>query len=790
MAAWSFSGPDLASVTHDEMNSLTQRLNSVLRLGSGWMIHCDTMRTASPNYPTGASFADPISFLIDEERRAQFSQEGSHFESEYFIALTYLPPAQTEEHIRGFMFEGGEGQAAPLADRALDYFKKRIGAFDEVFSSQFKTKRLKSRKITDEAGFSVTYDELLRYVRRCVTGEDFPFVQPEVPVFLHDLIGCKDLCAGVAPMIGKKHIRLVAIDGFPHTSYPGMLAALDTLAFEYRWNTRAILLDPEHAKGYLTNHMKKWRGKVRGFFDQLMGKQTGSIDQHAAQMVADANNALATAASGDVQFAFYSANIIILDEDPTLADEKAAQVSKTLQNLSFAARSESLNAVEAWRGSLPGDGYRNIRRFLLHTLNLADCLPIAAVWTGERFNPSPLMPPNSAPLMLATSIGATPFRLNIHVSDIGHTVVLGPTGAGKSVFLSALVAQFFRYPKARVFSFDKGYSMSLLTKAIGGELYDIGGPASTKLNFCPLAELDTASDIAWAVDYIETLCGLSGLTISPQQRNTILAGVNILKESPERTMTELVVNIQDEAIKGALQHFTLQGSLRSLLEATASENRLASSRFLTFEMEHLMNFGDKDKAVCAVLMYLFRQIEKQLDGSPTLIVLDEAWVYLQHEMFKDKIKDWLKTFRKKNAAVILATQSISDVMNSPIRDVILESCPTKILLPNAQAGTESSRQFYVQLGCNSREITIIQNATPKRQYYFTSPMGRRLVSLGLGPVTLAWVGVSDNDTRKAAEEIIRKYPENWREMWLRARGLDRWADWYVNVCVTRFKRAA
>jgi type IV secretion/conjugal transfer VirB4 family ATPase len=790
MAGWSFSGPDLATATHEEMDSLTRRLNNVLRLGSGWMIHCDTIRTASPDYPKGASFPDAVSYLIDEERRAQFTQEGSHFESEYFIVLTYLPPAKTEEAIRGFMFEGGDSKSRPTADRALEFFKKRIGAFDEVFSSQFKTKRLKSRVVTTEGGFSTTYDDLLSYIRRCVTGEDFPFIQPEIPVFLHDQIACRDLCAGVAPILGKKHMRVVAIDGFPHTSYPGMLAALDTLPFEYRWNTRAILLDPEHAKGYLTKHLKKWRGAIRGFLDQLLGRQNGTIDQHALGMTADANNALAEASAGDVQFAFYSANVVVLDENAELADSKAAQVAKTLQNLGFAARSETVNAVDAWRGSLPGDGYRNVRRILLHTLNLADCLPIAAVWTGERTNPSPLMPPNSSALMYATSIGSTAFRANLHNSDIAHTLVLGPTGAGKSVLLGTLAAQFFRYPGAQVFTFDKGYSMQVLTLAMGGENYDIGGPTSSKLNFCPLAELDTPSDVAWAVDYIENLCRLAGQNISPQQRNEILAGVTMLKDSPERTMTELVVNIQDEAIKGALQHYTLNGSLGVLLEASASNNALGTSRFMNFEMEHLMNFGDKGKAVCAVLLYLFRQIEKRLDGSPTLIFLDEAWVFLQNEQFSEFIQTMLKTYRKKNGGVVLATQSISDVMSSPIRDVILESCPTKILLPNAEAGNEISRKFYMQLGCNSRTISTIQNAIPKRQYLFTSPIGRRLVSLGLGPVALAFVGVSDTESRAAVARMVASNPVNWQEMWLRKRGLDRWADFYAQRCVPLFKRHA
>ena len=137
---------------------------------------------------------------------------------------------------------------------------------------------------------------------------------------------------------------------------------------------------------------------------------------------------------------------------------------KTIQNLGFSCRVETINAVEAWRGSLPGDGYSNMRRIMLHTLNLADMLPITSVWAGLRENPSAMMPKHSPPLLFAATSGATPFRVNLHVSDLGHTLIVGPSGAGKSTALGLIAAQWFRYPRAQVFAFDRGYSMWLLTE--------------------------------------------------------------------------------------------------------------------------------------------------------------------------------------------------------------------------------------------------------------------------------------------------------------------------------------
>lgn len=485
---------------------------------------------------------------------------------------------------------------------------------------------------------------------------------------------------------------------------------------------------------------------------------------------------MSVAASGDVQFCQYTSVVLCHGANERKLEEDVALVVKTVRNLGFLCRVETVNALEAWRGSLPGDGYRNARRVLLHTLNLADMLPITAVWTGERVNPSPLMPPGSPPLLFAATTGATPFRLNLHVSDLGHTLVVGPPGAGKSTLLATIAAQWFRYPRAQVFAFDKGYSLFTLTRAAGGEFYDIGGEA-TRWQFCPLREIDDPADVGWAVEWLEGLCALQDVRITPRERNALDEGVRLLQGSPTRTLTELSANVQDAELREALQYYTLAGTMGHLLDADA--DMLGDGRFLTFETEHLMGLGDK--AVVAVLLYLFRQIEKRLDGAPTLVPLDEAWVYLRHPLFRERVRDWLKTLRKRNAAVVLATQNLSDIFHSPIRDVVLESCPTKILLPNAEASNPASREFYESLGLNEREIGLVQTSIPKRQYYVISPVGKRLISLGLGEVALAFVGVSGREELARVQQFMLQYGDEWQTEWMRSRGLRDWAEFYALV---------
>jgi len=773
LTGWSFRGPDMMSAAAAEMDALSARFNSVLRLGSGWMIQCDAIRSRAPGYPERGDFPDPVTRVIDDERRQQFMQEGAHFESDYFLTLTYLPPAEAEERAKGWMFDGrGAHSSERTARQLLEHFRGRVDFFENVFGQLFQTERLHRLRTTDDFGAHHIHDRLLRYLRRCISGVDHPFALPEVPCYLNEILACEDFHGGIEPQIGRKHMKIIAVDGFPKMSSPGILRELDSLPIEYRWNTRAILFDSEEARGLLDMHRKKWRSRIRGWKDQILKSQSGAVNLHAQQMAVDAEEAMGIAAAGDVQFAQYSANIICLDEDANRLYDSSRAVMKTVQNLGFSCRIETVNAVEAWRGSLPGDGYRNVRRVILHSLNLADMLPITSVWAGLRENPSALMPKHSPPLLFAATSGATPFRFNLHVSDLGHTLVVGPSGAGKSTALGLIAAQWFRYPRAQVFAFDRGYSVWMLTAAAGGEFYDLAGP-KTDLAFCPLNDLDSDSDVQWAVGWIEVLCELNGLKFGPKHRNAVTDAVLRLQLSPTRTLTELSANVQDTEIREALQHFTVMGPMGSLLDA--DHDVLGDQRFLSFETENLMQLDDK--AVIPVLLYLFRRIEQRLDGSPTLVLLDEAWSYLQHGPFRNRLRDWLKTMRRKNAVVVMATQQISDIANSEIADVVLENCPTKILLPNAEAKNPGSRAFYERVGLNERELEILQASIPKQHYYIVSKLGRRLVDLGLGKVALAWVGVNGREERQIVEAVMEQFPESWRQEWLRLKGLPQWAEY-------------
>jgi len=817
LAAWRYRGPDLASATHAEMAALSARLANLLRLGSGWAVHVDALRHRAPGYPPRGAFPDRVTQVIDDERREQFLAEGAHFETDTVLSLTYLPPREREERIWGYLFEGRQPNAPALAQRALELFTTQIRAFEEVLGALFTIERLGVRSSRREAEAPPVpgaptreravhpealappappaFDTLLQHLRRCITGRDHPFRRPEIPVYLADLLGAYPFLGGVEPELDREPLAVLAIEGFPKASHPGMLAALDALALEYRWSTRAILLDASAAKGLFDTHRRRWRGRIRSFRDQLLGSQSGAIDLDAQHMAGEAETAMSLASAGDVQYALFNAQLILRRPDRRALEKDVGEVVKTLRNLGFEARIEWVNAIEAWLGSLPGDGYRNVRRQVLHTLNLADLLPLTGVWTGEKTHPSPLMPKDSPPLLHAATTGATPFRFNLHISDLGHSLLVGPPGAGKSTALALFAAQWFRYPDAQVFAFDYRASLEVLTLAAGGTFLAVGAEperldhasegvgasgAGVLSGLCPLSDLDSARAQVWAVEWLEGLCALQGLPLTPRQRNALADAVRLLVQSPTRTLTELSASVQDVEVREALQFYTLGGPAGLLLDADHATP--LEGRFRVYELEPLMAQGEK--LIVPVLTALFRDIERSLNGAPTLVLIDEAWVALKHPFFRERLQDWLKTLRKLNACVVLATQNLSDIWNSPIRDVVFESCPTKILLPNAEVLHGATRPLYEALGLNDRELELLSQSTPKRDYYVTSPAGRRLISFGLGPVAKAFTAANSREDRARAARCRARHGAAWPAEWLRECGVADWGQYLDALIAT------
>ncbi|HWV60985.1 MAG TPA: conjugal transfer protein TrbE, partial [Sphingopyxis sp.] len=271
------------------------------------------------------------------------------------------------------------------------------------------------------------------------------------------------------------------------------------------------------------------------------------------------------------------------------------------------------------------------------------------------------------------------------------------------------------------------------------------------LAFQPLATIDRPDDRAWAATWIAALFAHENVPVTPELKEALWSALTSLATAPagERTLTGLSLLLQSAPLRTALAPYTLEGPFGRLLDA--AEDGLAFADVQCFETEALMGQAG---VAAPLLTYLFHRLEERFDGRPTLLILDEAWIFLDHPLFAARIREWLKVLRKKNVSVVFATQSLADIADSPIAPAIIESCPQRILLPNDRAIEPQSEAAYARFGLNARQIELIARATPKRQYYLQSARGNRLFELGLGPVALALCGASDPDTHKRIDGIL------------------------------------
>ena len=770
LAGWYFFGPDTESATAYERNRISHEINSIIsKLGSGWMLQVDSLRVPSAGYhDRGRShFPDPVSRAIDEERRRHFAVHDRHFESRQTLVLTYKPGHQAGEGLSQFVFSSDSAAKAGPADRALAAFSNAIREIEQYLSATISLQRMQAHRLNEAFGLrEARFDSLLQFVRFCISGENMPVRRPDVGMYL-DCILTAQMEHGTTPKLDDRHIGVVAIDGFPSQSWPGILNSLDQMPLSYRWSSRFIFLDAHDARRRLEQKRRRWQQKVRPFLDQLFQTQGRSLDQDAAAMVVETETAIAQANSGLVAFGYYTSVIILFDDDPDRLLENAELVRRMIQAEGFGARIETLNATEAYLGSLPGNWYANVRDPLINTSNLSDLLPVNSVWTGETTAPCPFYP-SDAPALIQVASGSTPFHFNLHHEDVGHTLIFGPTGSGKSTLLALIAAQFRRYRDAQVFAFDKGMSLMPLTRAVGGDHHEIGAEEDGRagLSFCPLADLESDADQAFAAEFIEMLLVFQGVTVTPLHRNAIAHQITLMAASSSRSLSDFVSGVQLRDIKDGLKHYTIDGPMGHLMDAEM--DTLAFQSFQCIELEALMSMGERN--LVPVLVHLFRRIEKRLTGAPSLIILDEAWLMLGHQVFREKIREWLKVLRKANCAVILATQSISDAERSGIVDVLIESCPTKICLANPAAQTTSMAAFYERLGFNQRQIEIIATARPKRDYYCVTPKGRRLFEMALGPLTLAFTGVSDAEQIRTIKTLCQNHGPDWSRHWLSLKG--------------------
>lgn len=440
---------------------------------------------------------------------------------------------------------------------------------------------------------------------------------------------------------------------------------------------------------------------------QLQQNRMIQAEDKAVSQISEINQALDMAMSGEIAFGEHHFTVLCLEENLKALENVTSIASVEIQNMGAQPVREKVNMETAFWAQLPGNDDFIVRKSTINSLNLAALASLHNYPTGKEKNNHW---GDSVAIFDTTS--GTPYHFNFHVRDVGHSLIIGPTGAGKTVLMNFLCAMSQKF-KCRMFFFDKDRGGEIFIRAIGG-IYTVIDPGKPS-GFNPFSLPDTGENRTFLLDLLRLLVTVNGEEMTAENITSLTQAIagNYKLAKKDRRLSNIVAFLGIEGAGSLATRISMwhsNGSHANIFDNENDSLDLSNYRIFGFEMAELL----KD-TICLgpVLLYIFHRINISLDGTPTMIVLDEAWALIDNPVFAPKIKDWLKVLRKLNTFVIFATQSVEDAAKSSISDTLIQQTATQIFLPNLKA-TQVYRTAFM---LTQREYTLIKTTDPSSRYF-------------------------------------------------------------------------
>lgn len=763
MRAYSFICPDLGSASVESIHAVSFYFNEAIKqLGSGWACQFESQRVLSQDYP-GCSWDNLAGYLLDRRRQDIFTQNSEHFLNYYFFILTCNLKSDIYAKTTNLLYKKDKTKHEGFYN--LELCNKEIQAF-----------RDETDGVVSHLNGRINYkplnnDEVATLIHTSVSSRHHKVQAPKAPTLFDYYITDDNIDIANTIKLGDVYIPIVAIRNFPMQTFPAMLSNLNASSIEYRWSTRWISRDKLEAAKDIEKYQKRFYGSRKSWGTALaetVGNfESGREDPAATAFEEDTNTAKIELSTDIYSFGYYTSNIMVWDKNYNVALEKARYIIGLINSSGFTAKLETTNSFNAFLSMQPGNVYANVRRPVISSGNISQIIPLSSVWSGIKYNQwTKECFDCFAPLLTCNTATGVPFFLNLNVGDIGHGFIFGPSGAGKSTLLCLLETQFLKYKNANVIILDKDKSARSVTMAAGGVYVE---PGAEDVAFQPLRELETEVDISWASEFIKLLLEMQGIKTNATISESISIALKQIRDekSPDdRTITTFqqyvnytnpITGLND--IRIGVQPYTINGEYGRIFDA--SNTNLSLSKWVMIEMGTLMKMGVQ--TITPALFFIFRFIEKIYSkpngdptGDPTLLVLDEAWVFLDNPFFAKKIEEWLVTLRKKRVFCLFATQEVAKAVKSSLSTTIISQCLTKIYLADTNAQSNIVAEYYRYFGLEDNEIESLARARMKRDYFYKSPNGARMFELGLDQFQLKLL--SSNHT--LLDTLEKEYGKN------------------------------
>jgi type IV secretion system protein VirB4 len=659
--------------------------------GGNFVINTYTIRKKHSAYP-GGNFDDPFCKIVDDQWRTRHAPDYT-FVNEHYIVITRKNNAINElfEKVAKKFDRSEEGQSDDAV--MFDAYSEIVELRDRIINS-LSNYHPRVLGIYEKDG--AFYSEILEFLGFIVNaGNQQRYF---VPAY-----GIDKYIQNSRLYFARKHIEIVNAKGevrygamislknYRPTTHSGMFDNFLHLGFEFVMSQSFSFIDKSNA----INKM------------QLQQNRMIQSEDPSVSQIAEISQALDAAMAGTFAFGLHHLTVMCVADSKKELDDVVSQVNVEFINMGIQSVREGINMPGAFWAQLPGNYDSAIRKSTINTQNLAS-------FASFHNYPKGKIKDNhwgDAVTVLNTTSG-TPYFFNFHVRDVGHTMIVGPTGAGKTVLMNFLCAQAQKF-KPKMFFFDKDRGAEIFIRAIGGKYTTID--ASQPTGFNPLMLPDTYDNRAFLLEWFQVLLTSNGETMTAQDITTVNQVIegNYRLPAQDRRLCNVAAFFGIDGpgtLAGRLAQWHGEGARAKLFDNAQDMIDFQSSRVFGFEMAEIL----KDQvALPPALLYLFHRINASLDGTNTMVVLDEAWALIDNPVFASRIKNWLKVMRKQNAMVIFATQSVEDAAKSSISDTLVQQTATQIFLPNLKA-TETYKKVFM---LSDREFAIIKNTDPSSRFF-------------------------------------------------------------------------